>query len=61
MAGAIAATWHDDVEECLWFALFAAHTDAVRIDHVAVLDMTKGMALPHIQAYLDTLAAGANE
>ncbi|GAB2689497.1 hypothetical protein GCM10011495_31250 [Hymenobacter frigidus] len=57
MAGAIAATWHDDVEECLWFALFAAHTDAV----LAVLDMTKGMALPHIQAYLDTLAAGANE
>jgi len=58
---AVMTTWHENVEECLWFALFATQTDAARIDRVAVLDMTMGVALPHIQAYLDTLAAGAHK
>jgi hypothetical protein len=53
----IMTTWHDEVEECLWFALYAAHDETVLIDHVAVLDMTQGAALPGIKAYLETLAA----
>ena len=55
----VMTTWHDEVEECLWFALFAAHTEAVPLEHVAVLDLTKGTALPAIKAYLETLVAGA--
>lgn len=54
----VMTTWHDDVEECLWFALYAAHDEAVRLDHVAVLDITQGAALPGVKAYLETLAAG---
>lgn len=57
----VTTTWHDDVEECLWFALFAAHDEALLLDHVAVLDMTQGKALPRIKAYLQTLAASAQE
>ena len=57
----VITTWHDGLEECLWFALFSAHMDAVPIDQVAVLDMAQGAALPRIQACLETLAAGLNE
>jgi len=57
----VITTWHDELEECLWFALFSARMEAVIIDQVAVLDMTKGAALPRIRAYLETLAAGPNE
>ena len=57
----VITTWHDELEECLWFALFSAHMDAVPIDQVAVLDMAQGAALPRMQAYLETLAAGLNE
>jgi hypothetical protein len=57
----VVTTWHDEIEECLWFALFTAHDGAVLLDHVAVLDLTQGAALPRIQAYLETLAAGPNE
>lgn len=54
---AIMTTWHDDVKECVWFALYTAHHEAVLFDQVAVLDMTQGAALPEIEAYLKTLAA----
>ena len=57
----VMTTWHDDLEECLWFSLFAAHNDAVLIDRVAVLDLTQGAALPRISTYLEALEANPNE
>ena len=44
----VITTWHDELEEWLWSALFSARMDAVPIDQVAVLDMAQGAALSRI-------------
>ncbi|MGI4739712.1 MAG: DUF7684 family protein [Janthinobacterium lividum] len=50
----IMTTWHDDLEEGLWFAIHAAHQYPTDINTVIILDMT-GQAekiIPHILAHL---------
>ncbi|MES2617400.1 MAG: hypothetical protein V4613_05950 [Bacteroidota bacterium] len=48
----IMTTWHNDFDEGIWFALFAAHHDEVSIDKVVVLDMTDGIELNRIEKLL---------
>ena len=48
----IMTTWHNDFDEGIWFALFAAHHDEVLIDKVVVLDMTDGIELNRIEKLL---------
>ena|ERR1700743_3636702 len=34
----IITTWHDDIENGLWFSIYAAHNEDVKIDTVVCLD-----------------------
>ncbi len=48
----IMTTWHDDFEEGIWFAIFAAHHDELSIDKIVLLDMTDGKELNRINKLL---------
>ena len=51
----ITTTWHNDFNEGIWFALFAAYHDEVSIDKVVILDMTNGSELKRIKKRLGDL------
>ncbi len=51
----IMTTWHTDFEEGVWFAVFGAHHDEIKIDKVVVLDMTEGKELTRINMILADL------
>jgi hypothetical protein len=38
----IMTTWHNDFEEGIWFAIFAAYNEDVSIDKIIILNMTNG-------------------
>jgi hypothetical protein len=51
----ILTTWHNDINEGFWFAIFAAHHDEVLIDKIVVLDMTDGNELIRFDKLLTDL------
>lgn len=51
----VMTTWHPDFEEGLWFALFAAESEEVAFQRVAILDMSAGVEQERIRAYLSSL------
>jgi hypothetical protein len=53
----IMTTWHDDFEEGIWFALFAAQGDQEALKQVAIVDLTQGQERERVIAYLHSLQA----
>ncbi|WP_332022532.1 DUF7684 family protein [Kaistella sp.] len=51
----IMTTWHNDFDEGIWFAIFAAHHEEVSIDKIVVLDMTDGNEFNRIDKLLTDL------
>ena len=51
----VMTTWHPDVEEGVWFALFGAYSEEVAFQRVAILDMTARVEQDRIHAYLSSL------
>ncbi|GAB3297955.1 hypothetical protein ACFQT0_01680 [Hymenobacter humi] len=49
----IITTWHNDFDEGIWFAIFAAYADAVEIKTVIILDMTAGKEQERIKEILN--------
>jgi len=49
----IMTTWHNDFDEGIWFAIFAAYGEDVSIDKVVILDMTNGHEKERIDGLLD--------
>jgi hypothetical protein len=49
----IMTTWHNDFDEGIWFAIFAAYDEDVSIDKVVILDMTNGHEKERIDGLLD--------
>ena len=48
----IITTWDNELEEGIWFAIFAAHHEIVEIKKVIILDMTDGKETRRIQSAL---------
>jgi len=48
----IMTTWHQELEEGLWFAIYAAHHETVSLRQIVILDMTGGMELPQVKHFL---------
>jgi len=49
----IMTTWHNDFDEGVWFAIFAANDEDVAINKVVILDMTSGQETDRINRLLD--------
>jgi len=48
-------TWHNDIEEGIWFALFAADSEEVKIKEVVIPDMTDGHETQRVKACLEKI------
>jgi len=48
----ITTTWHRDLPEGIWFAVFVARREDVSIDKVVILDMTEGKEREEIKRLL---------
>lgn len=57
----IMTTWHHEFEEGIWFAIYAAYDDEIDIKEVVILDMTDGIEIPRIEAYIKGLKDEAEE
>jgi hypothetical protein len=53
----VMTTWHDDFEEGIWFALFAAQGDQEALKQVAIVDLTQGQEQERVTTYLHSLQA----
>lgn len=51
----IMTTWHNDFEEGIWFAIFAAYDNKITINKVIILDMTDGVLMPRIEACISKI------
>lgn len=51
----IITTWHNDIVEGIWFALFAANTEEAEIKEVVILDMTDGQETPRVKECLEKI------
>jgi hypothetical protein len=51
----IMTTWHNDFDEGIWFAIYAAYDDAVKIKTVVILDMTGGKEQARIRSVLSNI------
>jgi hypothetical protein len=47
-------TWHDDFEDGVWFAIYAAHDEHVDIKNVIFIDMTENGELEIIRQVIKT-------
>ena len=52
----IITTWHHDLDEGIWFGVFAAQHDEVEIKNIAILDLTGGSKEGDIQQVLTRIA-----
>lgn len=53
----VMTTWHDDFEEGIWFALFAAQDNQIALKQVTILDLTQGQERERVTNYLHSLQA----
>ncbi|GGK80092.1 hypothetical protein ACD591_08070 [Rufibacter glacialis] len=51
----IITTWHNDFEDGIWFALFAADSEEFNIKDVVILDMTDGQENQRLKACLEKI------
>ncbi|KAA3437925.1 DUF7684 family protein [Rufibacter hautae] len=51
----IITTWDIDIEEEIWFALFAAYSEEIEIKEVVILDMTDGLEMPRVETFLEKI------
>jgi len=45
----IMTTWHNNFEEGIWFAFFAAQHEEVEIEKVIIIDMTNGQEIERLE------------
>lgn len=53
----IMTTWHTNFDEGIWFGIFAANDEDVKIDKVVILDMTAGEEGQRITKLIDKFNA----
>jgi hypothetical protein len=51
----VLTTWHNELEEGIWFALFAAQADQLFLKQVVILDLTQGQERERVTTYLHSL------
>lgn len=51
----IMTTWHDNFEDGIWFAIYAALNEEVEIKEIILLDMTNGSEIQRIEATLNKI------
>ena len=54
----ILTTWHKDLDEGIWFGIFAARHDEVEIKDIIILDLTGGSKSDDIQKALKKVSIG---
>jgi len=57
----IITTWHNNFEDGIWFALFAANSEEFKIEEVVILDMTDGRETQRVKACLEKIKTEESE
>ncbi|WP_207431204.1 DUF7684 family protein [Sabulibacter ruber] len=48
-------TWHQDLQEAIWYSLFMANSDKVDLKEVIILDISGELDIPTVKTYLEKL------